>query len=197
VTAQSRQPFSELILASTSSARRALMDALGVSYRAEAPGVDEQVSDGLKVEDVVSTLAYRKAHAVHVRHPQALVIGSDQLAHLDGEILGKPADRAAAKRQLEKLNGRPHEIVTGLCLLGPNVREQYVEVTRLTLYRLGDDEIERYLDTGEWEGCAGGYRVESRGQALFSSIHGDRTNVQGLPMVLLVRLLRHVGWRFF
>ncbi len=195
--AQTKQPFSELILGSTSSARRALMDAAGVPYRVEAPGVDEHVPPGMGVADTVATLAHRKAQAVHARFPDALVIGCDQLVSLDGEALGKPADREQARAQLKMLSGRSHAIVTGLCLLGPGVREQYVEETRLTLYRIAEDELERYLDLGEWEGCAGGYRVEGAGQALFSSIHGDRTNVQGLPMVLLVRLLRHVGWQFF
>ncbi len=195
--AKPKQPFSELILGSTSDARRALMDAVGVPYRVVAPGVDEDLPQGMGVADAVSTLAFRKAQAVHARNPDALVIGCDQLVSLDGEALGKPSDRDQARAQLKMLSGRSHEIVTGLCLLGPGVREQYVEETRLTLYRLAEDELERYLDLGEWEGCAGSYRVEGAGQALFSSIHGDRTNVQGLPMVLLVRLLRHVGWQFF
>jgi septum formation protein len=186
-----------LILASTSSARRALMDALHIPYRAVAPGVDEQVPPGTLVRDAVAQLAERKAQAVRARFPDALVIGCDQLVSLDGEALGKPANRERAKAQLERLSGRAHQIVTGLCLVGPGVHERHVEETRLTLYPLSEGELERYLDLGEWEGCAGSYRVESAGQALFSSIEGDRTNVQGLPMVPLVRLLRQTGWQFF
>lgn len=189
--------FSELLLASTSSARRALMDSLGVPYRAVAPGVDEQVPDGTGAHEAVAILAERKARAVSMKHPDALVIGSDQLVSIEGEALGKPEDRTRARAQLKQLSGREHEIVTGICLIGPGVRELHVEVTRMRLYTLGDEELERYLDLGEWQGCAGAYRVEGAGQALFSEIDGDRTNVQGLPMLTLVRLLRSVGWQFF
>lgn len=173
------------------------MDSLGVPYEAIAPGVSEEVPAGTGVEDAVALLAERKAQAVWVKHPGALVIGCDQLVAIDGEALGKPVDRDAARAQLRRLSGRAHDIVTGLGLLGEGIHEVHVEITRMALYPLGEDELERYLDLREWEGCAGGYRVESAGQALFSSIDGDRTNVQGLPMVRLVALLRKHGWRFF
>lgn len=189
--------FTELVLASTSGARRALMDALGVRYRAEAPGVDEVVPPATPAREAVALLAHRKAAAVFARNPRALVIGSDQLVSADGEVLGKPADRDRARAQLQKLSGKSHEIVTGVCVLGPGFDERHVDVATLTLYPLQEDELERYLDTREWEGCAGGYRVEARGQALFSQIDGDRTGVMGLPMVALVGMLRRAGVRFF
>lgn len=186
-----------IVLASTSSARRALMDSLGVPYEAVSPGVDEVVAPGTSVSDAVAQLAERKARAVADRFPEALVIGADQLVALDGKALGKPPDRDAARRQLQSLSGREHDIVTGVCVIGPKFFACEVDTTRMRLYRLTADELERYLDTREWEGCAGGYRVESRGQALFSSIDGDRTNVQGLPMIRIVRLLREAGVRLF
>lgn len=190
-------PFPELILASTSYARRTLMDSLGIPYRAIAPGVDESVPEGTSVRDAVALLAHRKAAAVSTRHPDALVIGSDQLVSLDGEALGKPEDRARARSQIQRLSGRTHEILTGVCVLGPGLDERHIDLARLTLYALGDEELERYLDTNEWEGCAGGYRVESKGQALFQNIEGDRTGVMGLPMIALVGMLRRAGVRFF
>lgn len=189
--------FSELILASTSGARRALMDSLGVRYRTVAPGVGEEVPAGTSAQAAVAMLAHRKAAAVFAQNPQALVIGSDQLVSADGEVLGKPPDRDRARAQLQKLSGRSHQIVTGVCLLGPGIDERHVDVATLTLYPLTADEVEGYLDTREWEGCAGGYRVEARGQALFSRIDGDRTGVRGLPMVALVGMLRRAGVRFF
>lgn len=186
-----------LILASTSSARRTLMDSLGVTYEAMAPGVDEDVPQGTSVPDAVAMLAERKARAVFEREPDALVIGSDQLVSLDGHALSKPADRDEARSQLRRLSGRVHEIVTGVCLIAAGVATRHVEVTRMKLYPLREDELERYLDLEEWRGCAGGYRVESAGQALFEEITGDRTNVQGLPMHVVVRLLRTAGFDFF
>lgn len=187
----------EIILASTSPARRALMESLRIPFRCEAPGVEEDIPVGTSVEEAVALLAERKARAVFERNPRALVVGADQLASLDGRALGKPPDRDRAREQLKRLAGKTHEIVTGLCVLGPRGRECEVDVARLTAFPLSDEEIERYLDLGEWEGCAGAYRVEGAGQALFKAIDGDRTAVMGLPMIRMVRALRNSGWEFF
>lgn len=193
--------MSELILASTSSARRALMDGLSLPYRAVPPEVDEEVPPGTPGLQAVELLAERKARAVLARHPEALVIGSDQLVLVDGLALGKPPHREAARAQLQRLSGRRHQIATGLCVVGRGASgaffERCVEVAELELYPLEDAELERYLDREEWRGCAGGYRVEGAGQALFSRIEGDRTGVMGLPMVQLVSLLRRAGVSFF
>lgn len=187
----------ELILASTSPARRALMDGLGLPYRAVAPQVDEDLPEGIRPREAVAQLAERKARAVAERFPQALVIGSDQLVEVEGEALGKPADRDQARRQLRRILDRDHHIVTGLCLMGPGVRQVHVEATRLRFHPLTEGELERYLDLGEWEGCAGSYRIESAGMGLLAELEGDLTNVRGMPMIVLVRLLREVGVPFF
>jgi septum formation protein len=190
--------MSELILASTSAFRRALMDGLGMPYRAVAPGVDEDVSPTLTAREAVRELALRKARAVHTRHPDAWVLGSDQLVEVQGHILAKPPDREAARRQLGMLLGHTHDICTGVCLLGPGGHvAQAVEVAHLTFFPVGPEELERYLDTNEWQGCAGSYRVEGAGQGLLARLDGDRTNVQGLPMLTVVRMLREAGFRFF
>jgi septum formation protein len=190
--------MSPLILASTSSARRALMDGLGIPYRAESPGVDEDVSPTLSARQAVQELARRKARAVHARHPEAWVLGADQLVEVEGEVLAKPADRDAARRQLGKLLGHTHDICTGVCLLGPGGHiAEALEVSRLTFYPVAPEELEKYLDLGEWQGCAGSYRIEGAGQALLARLEGDRTNVQGLPMLTVVRMLREAGFSFF
>jgi septum formation protein len=190
--------MSSLILASTSSARRALMDGLGLPYRAEAPGVEEDVSPTLSAREAVQVLAARKARAVHARHPEAWVLGADQLVEVEGEVLSKPADRETARRQLGRLLGHTHDICTGVCLLGPGGHiAEALEVSRLTFYPVGPEELERYLELGEWQGCAGSYRIEGAGQALLARLEGDRTNVQGLPMLTVVRMLREAGFSFF
>lgn len=189
--------YTELVLASTSPARRQLLSPLGLTFRAEAPGVDESVAEGTAVATAVAILAERKARAAWRRAPKALVIGSDQLVQLDGKPLGKPADALAARTQLKSLSGRPHEIHTAVCVVGPGFLCTEVEVARLTLWPLSDAELDGYVATGEWQGCAGAYRVEGKGQALFQEIHGDLTGIQGLPMTLLVRLLREAGVSFF
>lgn len=189
--------YEELLLASTSSARRALMDGLGLPYRAVAPGVDEQVPEGTPPSHAVALLAERKARAVFSKHPRALVIGSDQLVAVGGRTLSKPADAAAAKVQLQSLAGRTHEIHTGLCVIGPAFLVTEVDTARLTVLPLSDAELDGYVATGEWQGCAGAYRVEGRGQAIFQRLDGDRAAIQGLPMQRLVRILREAGVRFF
>lgn len=190
-------PYEALVLASTSSARRALMAGLGLPFRAEAPGVDEDVPPGTPPKHAVAILAERKARAVLERFPGALVIGSDQLVSLDGHALGKPPDAAAARVQLASLRGRTHEIFTGVCVLGAGYGVTEIDAARLTVWPLSDAEVEGYVATGEWEGCAGGYRVEARGQALFQRIDGDRSAIQGLPMQRVTRLLREAGVSFF
>jgi septum formation protein len=174
------------------------MDGLGLPYRAEAPGVDEDVSPTLTARQAVQELAARKARALQARHPDAWVIGADQLVEVEGAVLGKPADRDAARKQLSQLLGHTHDICTGVCLVGPNGHvAEALEVSRLTFYPVSPEELERYLDLGEWQGCAGSYRVEGAGQGLLARLEGDRTNVQGLPMLTVVRMLREAGFSFF
>jgi septum formation protein len=187
----------ELLLASTSPARASLMNALRVRYRAVAPGVDEAVAPGTPVQLAVAQLARRKAEAVSARWPEALVLAADQLASIDGELLGKPTSPDEARGQLQRLSGRTHSLATGVCLLGPGVSQERVDLVRLTAFALSPEEQQAYLTLGEWQGCAGGYRIEGAGQALFSDIEGDRTSIQGLPMLVVVRLLREAGVRFF
>jgi septum formation protein len=190
-------PFTELVLASSSPARRALLDTLRLPYAVEPPGVDEAVLPGTPVRQAVALLAERKARSVAKRRPTSLVLGSDQLVSLDGVALGKPASEHAARQQLKALAGRSHDILTGVCLVGPGFFVCEVDVAHLRVLPLSPEELEGYVATGEWEGCAGGYRVEGRGQALFEAIDGDRTSVQGLPMARVVRLLREAGVQFF
>ncbi len=162
-----------------------------------APGVDELVADGTPASHAVALLAERKARAVFAKHPRALVIGADQLVAVGGRTLSKPPDAEAAKAQLAALVGRVHEIHTGLCVIGPAFLATEVDTARLTVLPLGDAELDGYVATGEWQGCAGAYRVEGRGQALFQRIDGDRTAIQGLPMQRVVRVLREAGVHFF
>lgn len=184
-------------MASTSPARCALMNGLGLPYRAVAPEVEESVPADLSAQQSVAMLAERKARAVAQRHPTALVIGADQLVSLSGRLLGKPADADEAKTQLKALRGRTHEICTAVCVVGPGYFVTEVDVARMSVLALTDPEVDGYIATGEWRGCAGAYRIEGRGQALFWRVDGDRSAIQGLPMQWVVRLLREAGVAFF
>jgi len=113
----------------------------------------------------------------------------DTAVVVDGEVFGKPADADAAERMLERLAGRTHEVVSGLCVVTPGWEETLDETTRVTFRPLAPRDIAWYLSAGEWEGRAGGYAVQGRGAALVERIEGDYLNVVGLPAATLVRLL--------
>ncbi len=132
-------------------------------------------------------LALRKARAVAALLRSALVMGADQLGELDGRPLGKPTSREEARAQLGALLGRAHRLLTAVALVGRGDEQLALDVVTLRFHPVAAAELERYLDTGEWRGCAGGYRIEGRGQALVDAVEGDRTSVQGLPMLPLVR----------
>ena len=123
-----------LLLASTSPARRALLDALGVPYAAEAPGVEEDVPPETGAEDAVRMLALRKARAVAARHSHALVLGADQLAEVDGQALGKPGSREEARAQLGTLLGRSHRLLTAVALVGGGDEQLELDVVTLRFH---------------------------------------------------------------
>jgi septum formation protein len=186
---------SPLVLASTSAFRKALLQAAGLQFEAEAPQVDEVAPSRLSPRAVARRLARLKADAVGSRRPSALVIGSDQTVDLAGELLRKPRTRAEARRQLAAMAGRSHVLHAAVALVrrAPPFARVEVESVRLTMRALTRRQIEAYLDTGEWEGCAGGYRIEGRGIALFSAVRGDYHAIVGLPMVRLFSLLEAAG----
>ncbi len=194
-----RSDVPDLILASTSRFRRQLLEAAALPFRAVAPEVDEAAPSGLSPRRLARALALAKARAVSARHPRALVVGSDQTAELDGRLLRKPRSRADARRQLSAMSGRVHLLHTGVALVRgePGLREVAVETARLALRELTRREIEAYLDTGEWEGCAGSYRIETQGLKLMREVRGEHSVIVGLPMVRLVRMLAQAGFPLF
>lgn len=195
------QPSSapNLVLASTSAFRRSLLEAAGLPFRAEAPGVEERAAPGVRPAALARALALLKAGAVADRFPEALVVGSDQTAELDGRLLRKPRTRAEARRQLAAMSGRAHFLRTAVALVRrrPRLRRVHVASARLVLRRLSRAEIEAYLDTGEWEGCAGSYRIEGQGIKLMEEVRGEHSAIVGLPLVPLTRMLVEAGFPLF
>lgn len=190
------------ILASTSPFRRQLLESAGLVFDIDAPRVDEaeveaRLREGrpaLPPEDLVRALAEAKAREVSRRHPGRVVVGADQLLALDDEVLGKPPDAAEATRRLRQLAGRTHRLMTAVAVVGGEEPDTvFIEETDLTLRALTDEEVAKYVETGEWRGCAGGYRIEGQGIRLMSRVEGDYHNVIGLPLLAVLRALRERG----
>ncbi len=185
-----------LILASTSPYRRELLHRLGLPFEVASPQTDESRWPGESPEAMALRLSEAKARAVAVAHPDALIIGSDQVATVDGLIYGKPGSHERAVDQLRVLSGKTVNFYTGLCLY--NARTGVVEVcgvpTLVTFRNLTDEEIERYLRREPAYDCAGSARSEGLGIVLLSRIAGDDPNaLVGLPLIALCALLRRQG----
>lgn len=183
-----------LILASESPRRRALLSRLTADFVVEPSRIAER-ADGSPAERAVD-VARAKAHAVG-RGRRAVVIGADTIVVIDGEILGKPVSREEARVMLGRLSGRAHRVLTGLCVLDveSGAERVHCEETRVLFRRLDEDEIEAYLDTGEYRDKAGGYAIQGGAAQFVSGIEGDYTNVIGLPLCRLSVLLREMGVR--
>jgi septum formation protein len=183
-----------IILASGSRYRAELLARLGLPFQAWAPSVDETPLPGESCAQTASRLARRKAQAALERFPGAWVIGSDQVAELDGLPLGKPGTRANARRQLAAMRGRSVVFHTGLCLLAHGRTHEALVPTRVSFRELADEEIERYLDREPAFDCAGSAKSEALGIALLSGLAGDDpTALVGLPLIALAAMLRSEG----
>lgn len=191
-----RSSTRSLVLASTSPYRRELLARLGVPFATAAPGVDERRRPAEGPEELVTRLAAAKALAVARSHPDALIIGSDQVACLGDRILGKPGERNKAIAQLEQASGRRVTFLTGLCLLAAwtGTQQCCCEPCHVHLRDLTRLQIEAYVDRERPFDCAGSFKVEGLGIALFERIEGaDPTALIGLPLIQLVRMLSTVG----
>ncbi|MFO1051396.1 MAG: Maf family protein [Planctomycetota bacterium] len=186
-----------LVLASTSRYRRELLERLRVPFETCAPGVDEDAlrDPGAGPLEVATALARHKALAVYALRPTAVVIGSDQVCALDEEVLGKPHDTARAVAQLGRLRGRSHRLITAVAIAHAGGVVAFADVATLTMRALHDDEIERYVAQDEPFDCAGSYRIEGQGIALFQRVAcEDWTAIVGLPLLVTARALRELGF---
>ncbi|GAB4207060.1 MAG: Maf family nucleotide pyrophosphatase [Sandaracinaceae bacterium] len=188
----------DLVLASTSKYRCALLARLGLPFESVAPPFDEEAAKTalahLDPEALSLALARGKALSVARTRPGAIVIGSDQIATIDGAKLDKPGTAERARAQLRLLAGRTHRLVTSVVAARGDDFHEHVDVHELTLRPLTDAQIARYVAADAPLDCAGSYRSESLGVALFESVRGeDATAVVGLPLVAVTRLLARLG----
>ena len=190
-------PLPDLVLASTSVYRRALLDRLGVPFRWRAPLCDEE---SLKCAEsdpraLAEALAHAKAASLASVEPDTTIIGCDQVASFQGQIFGKPGSIAHAVEQLSAMAGQTHELITALAVVEGDRIFRHTNVTRLQMRRLSLGAIERYVAADQPIDCAGAYKLESRGIVLFEKIESDdHTAVTGLPLIALVMILRELGY---
>lgn len=185
-----------LVLASTSPYRRELLSRLGLAFTVANPKTDETPLSGESPEMLALRLSEAKARAVAADHPGSLIIGSDQVATVDGRIYGKPGTHERAVAQLRELSGKTVNFFTGLCLHNTHTGQTQVRgiPTLVTFRNLGDSEIENYLRREPAYNCAGSAKSEGLGIALLSSLQGEDPNaLVGLPLIALCDMLRHEG----
>lgn len=185
-----------IILASSSRYRRQLLEKFSISFSYEPPDIDENPRPGESPENLVQRLAITKAQALSPRHPQHLIIGSDQIAVLNGRILGKPGSHQAATEQLREASGQTLRFHTGLALVNSATqRVQYAcPLYEVRFRSLTDSQIDAYLRKERPYDCAGSFKSEGLGIALFEHIRGDDPNtLVGLPLIELTRMLLNEG----
>jgi septum formation protein len=185
-----------IILASRSPQRRGLLSALGVDHRVVVSDYGEPDIPGASPGELVLAHARGKARDVAARAgvpAGGAVLGSDTAVVIDGEVLGKPADRAEARRMLSRLSGRTHAVMTAVCLIDGRGEGAFVDRAEVTFRDLSGGQLDWYLDLGEWRGRAGGYAIQGAGTGLVRRIDGDHTTVVGLPVAELASELERRG----
>jgi septum formation protein len=194
--------MTSLILASGSATRRAMLEAAGLSIVADAPDLDESEiklscrAQGLSAGETARMLAIAKATQVASRYPGKIVLGADQMLECEGVWFDKPADRAAAARQIARLSGRTHTLFSAVAAIRDDaVIWRAVETAEMTLREVSPAFIEAYLDrVGDAAlSSVGGYQVEGPGIQLFSAIRGDHSTILGTPLLPLLEFLRDEG----
>ena len=186
-----------LVLASTSPFRKALLEKLHIPFETAAPDVDEGIRPGESPEQLVARLSEAKARAVATNYRDALIIGSDQVAVVDGQILSKPGNHEKAVAQLKRASGKRVSFLTGLCLLNTRSNRTQVDVVPFNVIfrQLSEAQIESYLHKEQPYNCAGSFKSEGLGIALFDRLEGsDPNTLIGLPLIRLIKMLESEGF---
>jgi septum formation protein len=192
-----------LVLASASPRRQELLRSAGIPFTVEPANIDETPRAGEAPRQCAERLAREKALAVWRTRPQDFVLGADTIVIVDDAILGKPVDPADAVRMLRMLSGRVHRVITGVCLVSSGDSRDLLnaaefartasETTLVTMNALSEDEIREYVTSGEPKDKAGAYAIQGMASRWIPRIEGDYTNVVGLPVALVYRMLREQG----
>ena len=185
-----------VILASASPRRRELLTLVGILHEVRPADIDESYRDGETPAAHAERLSREKAAAIAHAVPEAVTIGSDTIVIVDGDVLGKPRDRAHAHAMLRRLSGRSHEVITGVAASWHGRTVSAIECVGVTFRELTDAEIDAYIDTGEPMDKAGAYGIQGYGATIVTRVDGDYFAVMGLAVNRLVRLLESLGLRY-
>jgi septum formation protein len=183
----------KVLLASTSPYRKTLLQQLNIQFTVVAPTVDEALlkkSAQVSLPDLPLFLAQKKAESVAAQFPQDVVIGSDQMGLFKGQALDKPGTKDKAISQLQKMQGATHQLLTALCVIHKGKPHQHVDITELTMRALTEAQIKNYVDLENPIDCAGSYKFEGLGIALFEKAQTkDPSAIVGLPLMALTQIL--------
>ncbi len=183
----------KIILASASPRRKELLELIGLNFIIKPGNIEEKMDENLSISERVEKLALQKAEDIALSvQAESLVIGADTIVEIDGEILGKPKDKDDAKRMLNLLSGKNHNVITAVAFVPTSKNYSTVisyESTKVKFKELSDTEIDNYVNTGEPMDKAGAYAIQGLGVMIVEGIIGCYTNVVGLPVPLLTRIL--------
>jgi septum formation protein len=182
-----------VILASQSPRRRELLTLIGIKHEVQPADIDESLLPGELPAPHAERLARAKAHTIAEREPGTVVIAADTIVVVDGDVLGKPADVAAAHAMLTRLSGRTHTVLTAIAVARETRTESAVESVDVTFRALTDSEISAYIATGEPMDKAGAYGIQGYGATIVERVNGDYFSVMGLGLRRLMDLLERVG----
>jgi septum formation protein len=183
-----------LVLASASPRRQELLRTAGISFEVQPTRIPENPRPGEQAKDFAERLAREKALAVAKERPRDIVLGADTVVVVDGQILGKPLDSADAARMLRMLSGREHQVITGVCVVANGQSSVANQTTAVTMSEISENEIADYVATGEPMDKAGAYAIQGVASRWIPRIEGDYSNVVGLPVALVWRMLRETNF---
>jgi septum formation protein len=185
-----------IVLASASPRRQELLHNAGIAFKVHPAHIDESARPGESAKDCAERLAREKASAVAKLHRSDVVLGADTLVVIDDQVLGKPSDSADAARMLRMLSGKKHEVITGICIVARGQCSVASETTTVHMSEVSEKEITDYIATGEPMDKAGAYAIQGIASRWIPRIEGDYSNVVGLPVALVYRMLKEKGLQF-
>ncbi len=189
-----------IILASSSPRRQEILNLLGIPFRVIVPNVDETITPTIDTDEVSEFIARQKVSAVlHSLPPRQeifWILGADTIILKNGRYFGKPEDQDQAREFLKELSGSTHTVMTSIILYNGRTKTTSARTskTQVTMAEMTDEEIQWYLDTGEWHGAAGGYRIQSLASCFIKKIEGSQSCVTGLPIFELYDILKEQGY---